>query len=355
MSQALSNYAKRRQNAKTIDFWPLTLRDFAGWFLHDVLRVFCATLCQHGIMWLGESRIGKSAGSKTGAMEQSFFEITGAGRTATVSGHRKTFRLFQKPAIFDDGFLQKQTAEVVKAFLFPSEVDCTIWACYGSATMDQGASRQACNNPINKKALRKAVAKAGSSDCIYHAEFLLVIEPSFTSINDEEDMLAVVARTHIVVCSEEVVLWRTAREEAKPAFFQVLAKGREAGSVQHGMQTSIKAYRDNPNARVFSEDFQWKRVWSQVFLRKSIYGEPLPPILTISGGFNYVRSATDHHLQVPKLAALQDFGQEAAPAIIKKELQIPSWTLVISHGVVIDLDFPSPAERCLLRTTYVEC
>jgi len=43
-----------------------------------------------------------------------------------------------KPAIYDDGKMQKEEGDVPKAVLNPAEEDCTIWARYGSATMDQG-------------------------------------------------------------------------------------------------------------------------------------------------------------------------------------------------------------------------
>ena len=34
--------------------------------------------------------------------------------------------------------MQKEEGDVLKAVLNPAEEDCTIWARYGSATMDQG-------------------------------------------------------------------------------------------------------------------------------------------------------------------------------------------------------------------------
>ena len=53
-----------------------------------------------------------------------------------------------KPAVFDDGLLQKQMPDILKAFLNPSEEDATIWARYSSASMDQGSSRQVCGNTM---------------------------------------------------------------------------------------------------------------------------------------------------------------------------------------------------------------
>jgi len=264
-------------------------------------------------------------------MEQSFFETTEAGRTALQPSlvTAKHFDFFKaepvtifNPAILNDGLLQKQTAEISTAFLFPSEEDCTIWGRYGSATKDQGANRQACSTPIKKKALRESLAQAGKSNCISHGEFLLVIEPSFTSINDEEDMVAVVARTHTVVCPEptHVVLWHTAAEEAKLMSFRYWPKGLKPARFNMECKPVFKAYKDNPNARVYSDDFQWKRDWSQVFLCSCIYGGPLPPILTISGPTMFdPRPSTIY--KYPSLQQLEDFGQASGPAVIKKKLQ----------------------------------
>ena len=72
----LSNYAKGRQNAKMFTFWVLALKDSHGLFLYDVLKAMLGPLRQHGITWIGKSRVRKSAGSKTVAFVQSALEIS---------------------------------------------------------------------------------------------------------------------------------------------------------------------------------------------------------------------------------------------------------------------------------------
>jgi hypothetical protein len=186
-----------------------------------------------------------------------------------------------KPAIFDDGLLQKQSADVLKAFLFPTEEDCTLWARYGSSTFDQSASRQACNNPICKTSVKNAIEKA------QHAApfelFLDIIKPSFKAITDEEDLLAILARTHVVVISDETVFWRFASEDKNPVPFRLWPKNVKPDLFSLEAKPAMKAYKENPNARVYCADFQEKREWSQVFLQKCIYGEEMPKILSVTG------------------------------------------------------------------------
>jgi len=102
VKEALGNYYKGRANAKTLDFWMLTLKDFAGWFLNDVLKLFIRTLRQNGIVWLGKSRIGKSNGSKTVSFEQSFLEITESDRTDLIASFvtAKHFDFFKAEPVF---------------------------------------------------------------------------------------------------------------------------------------------------------------------------------------------------------------------------------------------------------------
>ena len=127
--EALNNYYRGRQNAKTLEFWPLTLKSFVAWFLDDVLVKMLPTMRQHSITWIGRTRVGKSLGSKTVLFAQSRFEIEAANRTDLVPSivtakHLDFFKAEPltkfKPGVFDDGLLQKMDASFLKAFLNPS-------------------------------------------------------------------------------------------------------------------------------------------------------------------------------------------------------------------------------------------
>ena len=129
VTTALLNYYKGRQNAKTIEYWPFTLKSFVPWFLDDILVHMLPSMRQHSITWIGRTRVGKSLGSKTVLFAQSRFEIEQAGRTDLVPGivtakHLDFFKAEPitkfKPGVFDDGLLQKMDASFLKAFLNPS-------------------------------------------------------------------------------------------------------------------------------------------------------------------------------------------------------------------------------------------
>ena len=129
VKEALHNYYRGRQDAKTIEYWPLTLKSFVAWFLDDVIVKMLPTMRQHSITWIGRTRVGKSLGSKTILFAQSKFEITQADRQDLVPSivtakHLDFFKAEPitkfKPGVFDDGMLQRMDASFLKAFLNPS-------------------------------------------------------------------------------------------------------------------------------------------------------------------------------------------------------------------------------------------
>lgn len=48
---------------------------------------------------------------------------------------------------------------------------------------------------------------------IQHKDFLDLIAPSFTGVEDAEDMAAILARTHVIVLTENGVYYRVASTE----------------------------------------------------------------------------------------------------------------------------------------------
>ena len=129
VKEALHNYMRGRQNAKTLEFRPFTLKSFMPWFLDLVLTKMIPTMRQRSITWLGRTRAGKSFGSKTALFMQSKFEIDDADRSDLIPSivTAKNLDFFKaepptrfKPGVFDDGMLQKMDSSFLKAFLNPS-------------------------------------------------------------------------------------------------------------------------------------------------------------------------------------------------------------------------------------------
>ena len=129
VKEALHNYYRGRQNAKTLEYWPLTLKSFSAWFLDDVVVHMLPSMRQHSITWIGRTRVGKSIGSKTILFAQSRYEISEAGRTdltpsIVTAKHLDFFKAEPitkfKPGVFDDGMLQRMDSSFLKAFLNPA-------------------------------------------------------------------------------------------------------------------------------------------------------------------------------------------------------------------------------------------
>ncbi len=96
--------------------------------MNVVLAGMLRTVFQHGIMWIGISRVGKSSGSKTVALAVSEYAINVDEQhdmaPSVISAKYIDFLKNQPiarylPAIFDDGLLQKLSPDVIKAFLNP--------------------------------------------------------------------------------------------------------------------------------------------------------------------------------------------------------------------------------------------
>ena len=52
VKEALNNYYRGRQNAKTLEYWPFTLKSSCAWFLDGVLVKMLPTMRQHAITWI---------------------------------------------------------------------------------------------------------------------------------------------------------------------------------------------------------------------------------------------------------------------------------------------------------------
>ncbi|CAK0863390.1 unnamed protein product [Prorocentrum cordatum] len=228
VAQALRNHASGRINSKRLSVWVLTLKDFEPRFIDEVLAKILPTLRRNGALWIGKTRVGKSTASKTLAFLMSMLEIDalegddreGAPEPSIVTA--KHFDFFKGepvervlPAVFDDGDLHKQGASVLKAVLNPSEEDSTLWARWGSSAFAPAAPRQAVNNSYDNALERQMVAdwRQGKLMVITIQQFMALIAPSLKQIAEEEDMKALLARSHVVATTDTRVYFRLASDE----------------------------------------------------------------------------------------------------------------------------------------------
>lgn len=223
------------------------------------------------------------------------------------------------------------------------EEDATVWARYSSAQFDQGSGRHACNNPYNRLLecqLFESMQATGTWH-IEHKDFLDVISPSFTGIEDSEDMAAILARTHIIVLTDNGVYYRVASTEKVNVHCIPWNTQEMKDILAPEYKPIFKAYKADPENHVLPEGYHADSIWSQELLRKLLQGEHVPRTVTIRGRGLFSDAVRDVQ-QAPHLLPAAELAvkvkREKAEAIFKQLKRQPPQN-------VIELDSPSPAKR----------
>ena len=82
-----------------------------------------------------------------------------------------------------------------------------MWARYSSAQFEQGAGRHACNNPYADEVDNEVFKEMSVSKIwqISYQNFKNLINPSFAGVEEKEDMDAIMARTHLIVITDNSI------------------------------------------------------------------------------------------------------------------------------------------------------
>ena len=224
------------------------------------------------------------------------------------------------------------------------EEDATVWARYSSAQFHQGAGRHACNNPYNAKLeleILENASKAAKMNCIFYKDFMDLIAPSFGGVEDAEDMAAILARTHLIVLTEQGVYWRLAGTSTDDVPFNAWPENQSKDLLIDAQKPIFKEYKKDPAAHSLPSNFHADSVWSQELLRKLLSGEEIPRTITIRGASLFGAGPVERH-EVPRLlphAEMQSrVKQEQVNHVFRNLKRQPI------HAV-IDLDSPSPVKR----------
>ena len=136
VKEALHNYYYRgRQEAKTIEYWPLTLKSFVAWFLNNILMKMlptmrrCASTPSPGLgvprlenLWAQKQFCSPSPSARSHRLIDKISCLPYP--SIVVAEHLDFFKAEPitkfKPSVFDDGMLQRMDASFLKAFLNPS-------------------------------------------------------------------------------------------------------------------------------------------------------------------------------------------------------------------------------------------
>ncbi|CAK0823725.1 unnamed protein product, partial [Prorocentrum cordatum] len=253
IERALNNYARGRANAKGLTIWALTLRDFDPWFLNEVIRPTLApTLRGFGVAWLGKTRVGKSAGSKTLAFMMSRVEIEALDQSGEVEKGdllptvvtAKHFDFFKgepviriRPAIFDDGELSEQSV---------------------------------CNNAYDKDFETELVSKwaEGTSKDVSSDDFMKLIRPSFCQVKEDEDLLAIGARTHFVLVTDKRVYFRHASDgRGREPWWTYTNPPTSPTFFNERCKEAFGACKQDPTKPVYPAYFEDDVKWSMNYLK----------------------------------------------------------------------------------------
>ena len=159
-----------------------------------------------------------------------------------------------------------------------------MWARYSSAQFDQGAGRHACNNPYNRAIDEELFASMQKSKIwsVPHAKFLDMIKPSFLAVDEDEDMDAILARTHLVLLTDSGVYYRVAGTSKDPVDF--IEWGTDPKDLLAPSQhTILKQYKMNPHLHKYPQQYFGDLAWSQELLRRVLNGESIPRSSTVLG------------------------------------------------------------------------
>lgn len=164
------------------------------------------------------------------------------------------------------------------------EEDATVWARCSSAQFDQGAGRHVCNNPYNQNVDRELFEQMQKErkTSISHSQFLDLIAPSFSGIDDAEDMAAILARTHMIVLTDHGIYWRLALT-SKSVEFIAWSEDHVKDLIAESQRPIFQNFKRNPDGHTLPSSFHEDALWSQELLRRLLNGEAVPRTVTIRG------------------------------------------------------------------------
>lgn len=99
-----------------------------------------------------------------------------------------------------------------------------------------------------------------------HKQFLELIQPSFSSIDEVEDMDAILARTHVIVITDHGLYWRLAKVEKTNIRFVQWPSDEPRDLLVQSQKELFMNYKKNPSKHQLPPNFHEDMVWSQEVL-----------------------------------------------------------------------------------------
>ncbi len=212
VKETLRNHAQAAANAKTIDRWPLNLKDNVHpQIVEKIVAPIVRDSHRFSTCIIGGTRTGKSSLSKTIGINLSAYNICTehdwTWLPSVVTTKKIDFLRLEpgnkkKPAIGDDIFLSKLDPDELKAFADPGEEDALMWARWGATQMAMGQWRCFCLNPYDKKSEPEKSCSVVRQE-IEKDDFLKMISVNFPKASTDEDVEAYLNRMHIVLLTDK--------------------------------------------------------------------------------------------------------------------------------------------------------
>jgi hypothetical protein len=98
-------------------------------------------------------------------------------------------------------------------------------------------------------------------------------------VADDEDMLAILARAHFVVFTEEHIFWRVAGETRVRVKFMKWPNPKKKDIFNDQAIEIVKVHRKNPNIRLLAAHHAEYQAWSQTYLRMCTAGLQVPDVI----------------------------------------------------------------------------
>ena len=100
------------------------------------------------------------------------------------------------------------------------------------------------------------------------------------AIDEDEDFDVILARTHIILLTDNGVYYRLASTSSKPVDF-IPWEDQPKDLLDQSQHAIYKAYKCDPTNHRLPPNFFADMAWSQEFLRRVLAGEPIPRTPTI--------------------------------------------------------------------------
>ncbi len=232
VERSLRNHSKSHEAAKTITDFFQTLDDTAPWFREHVLKEILGNWLSSTFMLIGKSGIGKSPIAKILAMLFSHYHIANIeGRNGIARACFRTTSDFEhmkyepgrieRSEIYDDGKLQMQPPERVKAFNDNTEEERRTVQRYTGCVWPGQQGRITNNNPYDASG---EPGNAPTSGKIQFEMFFKMIRPTFHKDMEREDVIACIKRSNVVLCTDRRVYYWAGHSRGQP--FQIEVQDR---------------------------------------------------------------------------------------------------------------------------------